>query len=124
MLGPSTQLTPARFGDQSLQTDLTLYLWDVVPLTVIARDERVALAVGIRRSQDYQTAQGIKYLARPEAVQGAYGPPTRQVQWGRRAEEQALIYDSLGIAFFVVDEGIVGSILVFKRQGASGIWKP
>ena len=40
MLGPSTQLTPARFGDPSLQTDLTLYLWDVVPLTVIARDER------------------------------------------------------------------------------------
>lgn len=124
ILGPSTQLTPARFGDQSLQTDLTLYIWDVVPLAVIARDDKVALAIGIRRSQEYQTAQGIKYLAKPEAVQGAYGPPTRQVRWGRRAEEQVLVYDSLGVAFFLVEEGIVGSILVFKRQGASAIWKP
>lgn len=123
MLGPAEKLSPGRFGDQSLQNDLTLYIWDVVPLTIITRDEKVPLSVSIRRSHDYKTARGIGYLAKPEAVRDAHGAPTREVQWGRRTQEQVLIYDGLGIAFFIGDEGIVGSIGVFKRQSASGIWK-
>jgi len=124
ILGPSTNLSPGRFGDQALQNDLTLYIWDVVPLVVIARDERAPVSIGIRRSSDYQTAQGLKYLAQPEAVRDALGAPTREVQWGARTQQRALIYDGLGIAFLTADEGIVGSILVFRPQSANRIWKP
>jgi len=107
MLGPATRLSPSMFGDQSLENDLTPYIWDVVPLTIITRDEKVPLSIGIRRSNDYQTARGIRYMAKPEAVRDAYGAPTREVQWGRRTEELTLIYDGLGIAFAIADEGIV-----------------
>ena len=85
MLGPATRLSPSMFGDQSLQNVLTLYIWDVVPLTIITRDEKVPLSIGIRRSNDYQTAQesGIwrspkqsEMLMglRPEKSSGAEGP--------------------------------------------------
>lgn len=70
-LGPVTKMPPSRFGDQALQNDLTLYIWDIVPLTVVTRDEKASLGIGIRRSRDYQTARGITYEMKADAVRDA-----------------------------------------------------